>query len=448
MTVEGAAAPGEPVIEIEAWEAATGTARLIPLPSAGEVPGGTVTVQVPPGVVDGAVLRLEGAVPPAEPGLPAGDLLVRVQVRPPVAPASPESGAPGYPPAFPVSGAPGYPPAGMYPPPGVMPPPARRAGSRLVLVMGAAAAAVLLVCAVGFLAFRAGGTSRRAGAGTGGSAAAASPSPVPVSTDAYRHDLAALDAAVAPGFAQLRGAHTPTAVTQAITTISDGLASQIAALRLIEPPVAVRDAHAIFLDALSTLASDVQGAGASAGSQELCGGSSALSTIGRSPGATQTRTAVKQLAAAAAAQPYRVGAWLPTASPPQTRRTANGTYIKAPTRGGLGKLKITNGGAADAAITLAPAAGGKAVITVYVRAKGTFTAGRIADGAYAIFVTTGSDWDSGAHAFTRDCDYSKFDSTAAFRTTATTYTQYSISLTPVAGGDTTTSGVDPDSFPS
>jgi hypothetical protein len=190
----------------------------------------------------------------------------------------------------------------------------------------------------------------------------------------------------------------------------------------------------------------VQSAGSAAGSKQLCGGTSALATISQSAGANQLRAAAKGLSTADTANAYKVGSWLPGTTQQQNRRAANGTYVKSPAKRGSGKLKIQNGGSVDAVVTLAPG-GGKASLTVYVRAKGSFTAGRITDGTYDIYVATGSDWDSGTHTFTRDCDFSKFDTPASYRTTSSTYTEYSITLTPVSGGNATTSGVDPNQFP-
>jgi hypothetical protein len=341
-------------------------------------------------------------------------------------------------------------PLGGPVPPGVPAPPAGKSGGgKRALIAVGVVVAVLAACGVGAYALASsGGTKPRAGASAGSSPqASSSPSPTPVSAEVYQQALAALDAAVAPGFQQLRAARNPTTVSSAITSISNGLSTQIETLRAMAPPAAVSDAHSTFVDALTVLASDVQSAASAASSRELCGGSSAISTLSRSPGANQVRAAAKGLSTVDAANAYKVGSWLPATTAQQNRRAANGTYIKSPARRGSGRLKVQNGGSVDAVVTLAPS-GGKASLTVYVRAKGSFTASRITDGTYGIYVATGADWDSGAKAFTRNCDFSKFDTPATYRTTSSTYTQYSITLTPVSGGNATTSGVDPSQFPS
>ncbi|HKS98334.1 MAG TPA: hypothetical protein VJT31_02290, partial [Rugosimonospora sp.] len=378
-------------------------------------------------------------------------------------PGYPVSGPPGYPvsgPGYPVSGG-GFPVSGAYPPgpylpgpypPGVaVPPPARSSGGRRALIVGVIVLAVLAACGAGVFALNTfGGKPKHTSSTVTGGTPGTSPSPsaTPVTATAYQQALTALDTAVAPGFQQLLAARTPSAVADAVGSIGTTLTAQVQVLGGLMPPDAVSSAHTTFVTALSSLAGDVQSAAAAAGSRQLCGGSSALATISESPGADQARTAAAALATADAANPYKVGAWLPASTAQQSRRLGNGNYVKAPGKRGLGRLKITNSGSVDAAISIAPASGGNSVLTVYVRAKGTFTATHIVDGTYNIFVTTGSDWDTGAKAFTRDCDFSKFDTPATYRTTSSTYTQYSITLTPVSGGNATTSGVDPNQFPS
>jgi hypothetical protein len=508
VTYEGFAAPGEPVIEIEGWEASAGTTKTVHLPPTGTSGPTSVTVRVPPGVADNALLRLPGAAPPPGPGLPPGDVMVRVRVRNPIGandpfappidagtplPQQPTSGlgypppgdpygapisGPGYPqqpvsgafgpPPQPVSGGfgatqpvsgafgqpgmPGqpYPPPGYPPPGGFMPPPARPAGSntKKALLIGGVVVLVLALCGVGAWAISSSGNKKTptgGSQGTAGSTGHASPAPSPLTADAYQTALGALDTAIAPGFTELKAAHTPSKVNAAITDINSALSTQIDTLREVTPPANVASVHAAFLDALTGWASDLQSEASSATDQTICGGTSALSAVTSSDGANQVRTVAKTMSTADSSHPFQVATALPAAVGNQNRRPANGAYLKSTTKGS-GKLKITNGGSTDAAVSLV--SGNKAILTMYIRAKGNFTAGRIKDGNYKIFVTTGTDYDTAAKAFTRNCDFSSFDQTANYRTTSSTYTQYSITLTPVAGGNASTSGVDPNNFPS
>jgi len=72
----------------------------------------------------------------------------------------------------------------------------------------------------------------------------------------------------------------------------------------------------------------------------------------------------------------------------------------------------------------------------------------VRDGTYRIFVASGVDWDGSLRAFTRTCDFRKFDDTLKFSTTSTQFTVWTITLQATGGGNTPTSDVDPDQFPS
>ena len=113
---------------------------------------------------------------------------------------------------------------------------------------------------------------------------------------------------------------------------------------------------------------------------------------------------------------------------------------------GLGELTITNGGDTDATVALVQGHGAP-LVTIYMTHGGSYTLHHIPDGTYTIYVTSGNDWDAGARLFSRDCDFEQFDQTMDFRTTSTQYTTYTITLTPVSGGDATLSEVDPGAFP-
>ena len=89
----------------------------------------------------------------------------------------------------------------------------------------------------------------------------------------------------------------------------------------------------------------------------------------------------------------------------------------------------------------------RAAITVYVRARGKFTVTGVRDGTYQIYMSSGVDWDSRAKRYTRNCGFSRFDDSFKFNTTSRQYTIWEITLTPVAGGNASTSGVEPENFP-
>jgi hypothetical protein len=116
-------------------------------------------------------------------------------------------------------------------------------------------------------------------------------------------------------------------------------------------------------------------------------------------------------------------------------------------RSGQGQLKIENGGSSDAVINLVLGSAKTPTVSVYVRAKGKHTVSSIKDGTYRIYMTGGKDWDGRAKAFSRNCNFQRFEDTFKFTTTSSQYTIWTITLTPVAGGNARTSEVDPNSFP-
>jgi len=87
------------------------------------------------------------------------------------------------------------------------------------------------------------------------------------------------------------------------------------------------------------------------------------------------------------------------------------------------------------------------VFTVYIRAGSLVTVTGIKGGNYAIYLTSGVDWDAGVPGFSRDCGYSKFADPIEFTNTGRQYTVWTITLKPTAGGNAATEPVDPAEFP-
>ena len=68
-----------------------------------------------------------------------------------------------------------------------------------------------------------------------------------------------------------------------------------------------------------------------------------------------------------------------------------------------------------------------------------------------MFFSAGSDWDTAARTFGRNCSFSKFADPMRFRTTRDArgiyWQNFRITLQPVIGGNARTDDVDPDEFP-
>lgn len=395
-------------VELAPDEAAGGVDKTISL-----LTGRVVTVRVPAGTVDGALLRLPDA-DTSDPAHPK-DVILRVRVAgtPPTAATGPTS----------VSGAAAAGAASAAPDPAGLRP-------RRVTVLYAAVAVVLLVL-VGVAYY----VHHRS------TTPAAAPDPVPsvspsLDKAAYQALLTTADAQLTTAFQALTAAKTPAAVQTATHGLRDTLAAQVTALRAVPGPPAL-------LDALTALQAEADHTASAATSLAICGSASAVPALTGTPAADQVRAAAKALAS----DGYTFGSFLPAASATQTRQPASGTYTRKIQRTGQGRLTIVDNGPTDAAISLVPVGTRTATFTVYVRAGATFTVTGVKDGSYQIFQATGVDWDDATAGFTRTCGFKRFDAPTTFKTTGGSYTKWSISLTPSPDGHSSLSPVEPDQFP-
>jgi hypothetical protein len=451
------------VIEVPQAEAAAGTTRTVWSPT-----HGPLNVVVPPGTVDGSVVWAQSPT--------AGNVAVTVRVSSPFPSPQPYPGAPasgpGYPPppgqppypgqqfpgqqfpgqpapGQPFPGQPGQPFPGQYPgqPQGFAGPPqaAPRTNTRRNSVIGGSLVVLLALGCCGIVRVFGDDDTPQAGerngiaasAGNGGGPTAANP----VTPEQYGQVLAASDAAIKPSFAKLNtgdSAAFAKAAPAAVTTIR----AEADKLNATKPPAGAEAAHEKLTQELESLGDLVD---ESASAKQECPAASPWASVLKSGWADGIREDAKKLAAAD--PKYKFGTFLPAAPKDTKRRLKNGTFLKR-SSGGSGHLKIKNG-ADDTTVSLVPAKGKKPkpILTVYVRGGGTFTAKGIKDGTYRVFTASGEDWDKGKKGFTRDCAFSKFDDTFKYTTTSFSASIWTITLTPVIGGNASTSDVDPNAFP-
>jgi hypothetical protein len=130
----------------------------------------------------------------------------------------------------------------------------------------------------------------------------------------------------------------------------------------------------------------------------------------------------------------------------QNRILANGTVLRKNYiyLNGQGTLTIKNGNAEDSVLKLISATGGKLAYYVYISANSVFTIDNISDGTYRVLYETGADWDGSD--FTRNQSYSAFEDALDYGTDETTYTTYTISISPEINGNAQTDNVDPSTF--
>jgi hypothetical protein len=204
----------------------------------------------------------------------------------------------------------------------------------------------------------------------------------------------------------------------------------------------VRSANTDLTNGLSGLTADLSTLAAEATNADVCLGPAATAELSRSADLASLRAAITRLATADPAHPYQVGVWLPSVTQDQYRSQPTGTVVAGHADSGQGWLTITNGGTTDATVSLV-ADGAAPSVTVYVGQGQTYTLEGIPDGVYQLYVTSGADWDPAARLFSRSCQFQQFD----YTTTDAEATTYTVTLTPVIGGNASMSTVDPGQFP-
>ena len=463
------------IIEVPQAEATAGTSRTVWSPA-----HGSLTVVVPPGTVDGTVLWVQSPT--------AGNVAVTIRVSSPFPPPQPYPGAPasgpGYPPPDAPASGPGYPPPGFpvpgapapgpgYPaPPGQQfpgqqfpgapfpgqpgqpgypgqplpfgAPPAKPGNTRRNAVIGGGLVVLLALGCCGVVRLATAGSDDPQ-TGRNGIAANGSQAPTdaaPLTPEQYGQALAASDAALKPTFAKLKTGDTAT-FAKAAPAAATAIRAEAGKLRAAKPPAAAASAHGQLTQGLESLGDLVD---ESASAKQECPAASPWSGVVTSGWADGIRDDAKKLAAADPS--YKFGTFLPAAPKETKRRLQNGTFIQRRNTGGRGQFKIKNG-ADDTTVSLVPAKGKKPkpVLTVYVRGGGTVTAKGVRDGTYLVYTASGEDWDKGRKGFTRDCSFSKFDDKFKFTSTSFTSSIWTVTLTPVVGGNASTSNVDPNAFP-
>jgi hypothetical protein len=263
----------------------------------------------------------------------------------------------------------------------------------------------------------------------------------PVTPAEYSALLAAADSAITVDFAKLNTSDT-NALKAAGPAVATTMRTQADKLLAITAPPSAETANLHLTDDLKSWADSLEDVGTAKGSCPAASGP--YPDLLRSQFAGEIRITSKSLTTADPS--FAFGSFLPAAPKEQNRRLGNGTYVKHPASRGLGRLEIING-ATDTAISLVPTSSKKPTLTVYVRSKGRFTATGVRDGIYRVFSASGEDWNAARKGFTRDCGFAKFDDTFAFTTTSTSSTVWRLTLHPAAGGNASTSGVDPGDFP-
>ncbi|GAA0410191.1 hypothetical protein Acor_35570 [Acrocarpospora corrugata] len=288
------------------------------------------------------------------------------------------------------------------------------------------------------------GTPANPGAAPG--TAAGSPSPSGLSPAAYRTSLDEAGGAVNAALKDLAKAKTPKTLGDRLTRAETAVAAALSQLQPLQPPVDITTEHADYLAALrgmETTLGDLQ-TGVDEGG--LCTATAVLARLGKSDDFGALKEAGVDLASLGDYPGGKV-----TVKPPkeQNRRQPNGKVLRSAVRGGRSKLIVKNGGGQDAVLTMM--LGKRKAVSVYVRKKSRATVPNIKDGSYRVFFATGIDYDSKKRRFNRTCAFERFDDPVRFRTTfsgsSIRWSDWTLTLNKVTGGNAPSSRVDPDDFP-
>lgn len=144
--------------------------------------------------------------------------------------------------------------------------------------------------------------------------------------------------------------------------------------------------------------------------------------------------------------PY-IGNQLKDGASPLTGCFGKGIYS------GNATLTIKNGGNSDAIICLYSISDDRTIRNEYVRKNSSFTMSNIAQGEYKIRVFYGNDWNPDLENscgtkgnFESDVNFSEFDGTEYFEDSERGYTNASITLYTVSGGNASSSAIDQSQF--
>lgn len=287
------------------------------------------------------------------------------------------------------------------------------------------------------------------GQGTGGepptSPSTGSPTTVDLTPEAYRAELDRARGPIRDALGKLNatgGKGLDRRLEQTVATLEGA----VAGLEALAPPAEIKIPHGNYVGTLRRFTGMLAGAQEDVRAQEVCTGAGVLTGLEETG---QVSPLLESAAALADLGEYRTDVVPVKVPEKRSRRLRNGAFIKSEGRPGRAYLELRNGNRQDAVVVLVR--GKKKVITVYVRRKSKFRVQGVRDGKYNIYYTVGTDWDSRVRGFTRSCTFEQFGKSVLFRTVHTAtqvrWTDWTITLNAVAGGNVRPKRIKPGDFP-
>ncbi|MEV6983636.1 hypothetical protein AB0M95_20605 [Sphaerisporangium sp. NPDC051017] len=323
----------------------------------------------------------------------------------------------------------------------------RRTPAALALTLSLASAASLAACTPGPATPATSAPPDSSGSsGSSAPEGGVSASPTVDVSAAYRTTLADTAGPLRTALDGLAKSRSMKSLDQRLERAQNATSDAVEGLSAATPPPDVTAEHTDYLAALRGLEGDLGTLRDGVAGHSLCAPSAVLARLGKADGFGEVRSAGRDLAAKG---DYPADVAKLRTPKEQTRRPANGAFVRRGPRGGLGRLTVKNGGSFDTVLSMVR---GKSVVTrFYIRKKKSVTINGVPDGNYKVYYTSGADWEKGSRLFTRDCVFKRFDRSLSFRTvrgaTVIQRTIWTISLQSVLGGNATSSEVDPDEFP-
>ncbi|WP_431903171.1 hypothetical protein [Nonomuraea sp. bgisy101] len=263
-----------------------------------------------------------------------------------------------------------------------------------------------------------------------------------LTADAYRDALSEQRAKVRGALASVSSAKTIKTLNDRMERAEETLRGAADALSALAPPVEARVQHETYVASLQNFTTELGMTLGKVGGRDICTAGGVFSDVAdKLQAMDQAGRSLKALG------DYPADVVPVKAGKKQTRRPANGRFLRSERLNGRSSLLIDNGGSRDAVVTVLRGKG--KAFTVFVRKQSTFKVKGVRDGTYEIFFTHGVDWDG--KAFTRSCSFERFEKPVRFRTTYTAtqirWHDWRVTLHSVTGGNAPTTEVDPGSFP-
>ncbi|MFI5732704.1 hypothetical protein ACIA49_21475 [Kribbella sp. NPDC051587] len=271
----------------------------------------------------------------------------------------------------------------------------------------------------------------------------ATPTTTSLSPVGYKKAIANSETNLVRGVQRVMNAPTLAAFDEARAQLEDAVRNQRQALGDLEPPAAARTGHSQALVAFDRYAASVTANLATSGETKTGCGLPKAPAVRLYQAKTGIRTSIVELSkevnrSLGKGINYGLRMTPPALAPPpqMTGRGANGQIIQRSGARGAGTLQITNNGSVDVVVVVATSVPRQPQASIYVR-HGSKTNLRGIRGSYNVFFKSGSAWDGVSRQFTEGCSFSKYDDRFDGKY------DWTITLSPVIGGNASTSKVDP-----